>query len=496
MSKTILVTGSSGSVGKFLVEILLEKGYKVVGIDKQNNDIKSENFKFIQGDITDQETISNAMKNVNAVINTAAIVNISLSFEELRAINFDAVKLLYNEAKNNDVEYFIHFSTGSVYKASSESHNENSEVDLINPYIQTKYFSEEFLRSQNNNKPIVNIIRPALIYGPRIKVLAGIMATFPVLIKKFINFIPKIKGGVKSNWVYAEDVARACVFLLENPQANNEVFNVANDDILSLGDMFSIACETYGINLMKFEIPISTKELVKIISPFQNTALKTINSITSTVWNNISNKYKISSPINTNLDPEFLDFAKHDTIFDNTKIKSLGFKLKYPKFIDGWKHAISWYENNNWIPDHKIRNEYLKYGLSFYENMYGKYIENNQEKKFNFSCHVSIPSIEKFIIDSTSFITGNVDMDNLSNNKLEGKLIIDLLKKKKLIYDFNFGDNYRFYGMKNISYINFIHSITHLEGIIYKDGNFFAEAKLIFDLKELKLFIESFKLLN
>jgi len=132
MSKSVLVTGSSGSVGKFLVEILLEKGYKVVGIDKQISDIVSENFKFIQGDITNQEVISDAIKNINAVINTAAVVDISAPFEKLRAINFDAVKLIYNQAKINNVEYFIHFSTGSVYKPSSKPHNEKSEVALVN----------------------------------------------------------------------------------------------------------------------------------------------------------------------------------------------------------------------------------------------------------------------------------------------------------------------------------------------------------------------------
>ncbi|GIW22969.1 MAG: hypothetical protein KatS3mg068_1976 [Candidatus Sericytochromatia bacterium] len=495
MFKNVLVTGCSGSVGKFLVELLLEKGYNVVGIDKQNNDINSQNFKFIQGDITNKETVSNAMKGINAIVNTAAIVNISASFQELRAINFDAVKILYNEAKKNNVDYFIHFSTGSVYKASSEPHNENSEVELVNPYIQTKYMSEEFLRSQNEDKPIVNIIRPALIYGPRIRVLAAIMVTYPVLIKSFINFFPKIKGGAKSNWVYSEDVARACLFLLENPQPNNEIFNVANDDVLSIGEMLSIACQTYGIKLINFEIPISTKKFVKIISPFRNIVLKTINNITGSFWNKVINKYNISSPINTNLDVEFLDFAEHDTIFDNTKIKSLGFELKYPKFIDGWKQAINWYEDNKWIPNHKDVNEFLKYGISFYEKMYGRYVtDNNEEKKFNFSCSVKIPSIKDFFNDLTSYIKGKVEIDNTIYDNLEGKLIIDLLKKKKLIYDFNFGDNYRFYGTKNINYLNFVYSITHLEGIIYKNDNFLAKANLVFDLKELKSFLESFKI--
>jgi hypothetical protein len=259
--------------------------------------------------------------------------------------------------------------------------------------------------------------------------------------------------------------------------------------------MLSIAFETYGIKLMNFEIPIFTKELIELIIPFQNITLKTVNFITSNIWNKINNKYKISSPININLDNEFLDFAKYDTIFDNTKIKSLGFKLKYPKFADGWKETIDWYEKNNWIPYHTKNNNYLKGSISFYENMYGKYIKDSQEKKFNFSCNVLIPSIEEFSTDFTSFIEGHVDTDieDISDNRLKGKLIIDLIKRKKLIYDFNFSDNYRFYGIKNINYMNFIYSITHLEGIIYKNGNFFAEAKLIFDLKELKSFIESFK---
>ena len=45
MSKTILITGSSGQIGSSIVKLFLDLGSKVYGFDKTKNTIKHNNYR-------------------------------------------------------------------------------------------------------------------------------------------------------------------------------------------------------------------------------------------------------------------------------------------------------------------------------------------------------------------------------------------------------------------------------------------------------------------
>lgn len=503
ISKNVLVTGGSGSVGEFVVGLLLEKGYNVTAVDRQAPKYsfsENKNLRVVIGDITHTNLIKEVMQGINAVINTAAIVDITAPYQAIKGINLDAVKILYNEAKTAGVDFFLHFSTGSVYKQSTKTHNEESPVELLNAYIQTKYISEEFLLAKTDEKPVINIIRPALIYGPRIKVLAATMAMLPPIIKQITPVLPKISGGVRSNWVHAEDVARAVVFLFENPQKHGEIFNVADDEPFTIGEMFSIACKCYGIKLVG-NLPVSTKRLVEFITPVKEYVLNFTNNFLKSEWKKIcSKKFNLKSPLTPEFSSEALDFARQDTIFDNSKLKKLGFNYKYPSFLLGWPTAVEWYINNGWIPPNGTKKN-QNFEINFSENMYGNYsLPEKGEKlgQFNFSCNVRIPSLESFLYDYTTFIDGEVTMENITDStEIKGTLIIDPLIGKKLVYNFEFtgsdGQKYSFSGKKNVNFVNFLHSMTNLNGFIFKNDTLFAKANLRYNLQELPILISSMK---
>lgn len=62
INKTVLITGSSGYIGKALCIKFLELDYKVFGFDlKKSSDIDNKNFFFIKVDLTDEEMIINSL---------------------------------------------------------------------------------------------------------------------------------------------------------------------------------------------------------------------------------------------------------------------------------------------------------------------------------------------------------------------------------------------------------------------------------------------------
>ncbi len=74
-AKRALITGVTGQDGSYLSELLLEKGYKVYGLVRRtsqptlgrsliNHLLDNENFELINGDITDQASLDNAILEV------------------------------------------------------------------------------------------------------------------------------------------------------------------------------------------------------------------------------------------------------------------------------------------------------------------------------------------------------------------------------------------------------------------------------------------------
>ena len=80
MIRSILVTGAAGFIGSHLTELLIQKGYKVIGLDNlsygvlQNLSIilGHSQFEFIQGDVRNFELMLELGKRVDAIIHLAA----------------------------------------------------------------------------------------------------------------------------------------------------------------------------------------------------------------------------------------------------------------------------------------------------------------------------------------------------------------------------------------------------------------------------------------
>ena len=80
MMGNILVTGAAGFIGSHLSELLIEKGYKVIGLDNLSYGILQNlssilghsQFEFIQGDVRDMELLLGLGRRVDVIVHLAA----------------------------------------------------------------------------------------------------------------------------------------------------------------------------------------------------------------------------------------------------------------------------------------------------------------------------------------------------------------------------------------------------------------------------------------
>jgi nucleoside-diphosphate-sugar epimerase len=171
---TILLTGNRGYIGSVLGNMLIERGYEVVGYDTQyyvecdlaqTKRPKRQIVKDIR-DVTKQDLL-----HIDAVIHLAALSNDPLG--ELtpgltEEINFRATINLARLAKEAGVKRFIYSSSQSMYGVADTSH-ELAEDEAgpygVTAYARTKWDAEVGLKKMNDEHFAVVCMRPSTVFG-------------------------------------------------------------------------------------------------------------------------------------------------------------------------------------------------------------------------------------------------------------------------------------------------------------------------------------------
>jgi nucleoside-diphosphate-sugar epimerase len=249
----ILVIGGAGYIGSILTRLLVERGYNVRVLDwlffgdNSLADLKeAPNFDLMIGDFRHPEPVSRAMKGMDTVIHLGGLVGdpaCKIDEQLSDEINLIATKNIAEIAKGNGVRRFIFASSCSVYGASDEILNEQSDLNPLSIYARTKIDAEKFLLPMQGPDFAPVILRFATIFGlsprPRLDLIINQMTANALFTGKFT-----VGGG--DQWrpmIHVEDVARGVLAALEAPEAavKGEIFNVGDDSqnytIAQMGEM-------------------------------------------------------------------------------------------------------------------------------------------------------------------------------------------------------------------------------------------------------------------
>ena len=255
----VLVTGAAGFIGSHLCEGLLKKGYKVNALvrynSKQNKgwleNISNKNLEVIFGDVTDFDSVRNAIKNCDYVFNLAASISVPYSFQNpqtfidtniLGALNIFRASTL-NKKK---IKKIIQISSSEVYGNNLiKDKNILTEETITvseSPYAATKIASDNLAISMQKatGLPIV-IARPFNTFGPR----QSLRAVIPTLITQFISLKNKndnVKIGnlnTSRDFVYVADTVAGLISLLKKSCKPGEVYNICTGKSFSIKKIIS-----------------------------------------------------------------------------------------------------------------------------------------------------------------------------------------------------------------------------------------------------------------
>jgi nucleoside-diphosphate-sugar epimerase len=230
----VLITGGAGYLGSVITETLLDNGYYVTCLDKLIfNQVSllpytsNTNFKFVYGDVRNEELLERLCNEVDVIIPLAAIVGFPACDAEPQLANEVNFKQIFNivkftKGKNKKILY-PNTNSGYGIGVGQTECTEESPLNPISIYGNTKCGAENFLRS--NTDAIV--FRLATVFGVSPRMRTDLLVndfTYKAITDKYIVVFEKT---FKRNFIHIKDVASAFLFMINNyDKYKYEVFNV------------------------------------------------------------------------------------------------------------------------------------------------------------------------------------------------------------------------------------------------------------------------------
>ncbi len=256
--KKVLVTGGAGFIGSNLVESLLKSGNKVVCLDnfstgKRENLKAFENnpdFTLIEGDIRDLNTCQQAVKDQDIVFHEAALGSVPRSIKDpvtSTDVNIGGfVKMLF-ASKEAGVKRFVYAASSSTYGDHPDLPKVEDKIGApLSPYAITKYVDELYAGNFSKTYGIEVIgLRYFNVFGRRQDPDGAYAAVIPKFVTQLMKHERPVingDGSVSRDFTYVDNVIQAnhLAALAENPDAINQVYNVAYGERTTLNQLYSI----------------------------------------------------------------------------------------------------------------------------------------------------------------------------------------------------------------------------------------------------------------
>ncbi|HJN72892.1 MAG TPA: NAD(P)-dependent oxidoreductase [Myxococcota bacterium] len=346
----ILITGAGGFLGTTLTRVFVEAGHRVRAADLVPPSTQGA-AEAVELDVTRPETVRTAMEGVVVVVHAAGIFDLSCSEQALRAVNVEGAATVARCAAEEGVERFVMVSSTSVYGRGTAQVPEGGDKRPAHAYDRSKWEGEEATREICETAGLSwAAIRPTLIYGPGGRYgFAPALAMFALRSHLGRQALPFAAGGPVGHHVHVEDVACAALFLVENP-AGTGAFNVADDNPIQTGELMRLICGAVGVRVLDWGLPWFVASLFGLIKPMARWYLDRLNPKLVGVWGKIVRELDLVPALSPRLDVDWIDYIIQDHSYDNSRLKALGFRYRYPDLGAAFGPTVDWYRQMRWLP--------------------------------------------------------------------------------------------------------------------------------------------------
>ncbi len=296
----VLITGGAGYIGSILTEKLLENGYNVTVLDSLiYNQLSllgfchNKQFKFVHGDVRNENLLKELVDNTDIIIPLAAIVGMPAckSYPQVAIdVNYKhIVNVLKFAGKNKKI---ILPNTNSQYGSSTEIITEESPFKPLSLYAETKCDAEKALLDNQNGIAL----RLATVFGLSYRMRMDLLVNDLTYKAITDGYLVLFESHFIRNYIHIRDIANTFLFMIENYEKCN-------------GNAYNVGLSSANCN--KLQLTEKIKEYIPELVIVQNEFKK--------------------------------DFDQRNYIVSNKKLESLGWSPKY-SLDDGIQELLQGYK--------------------------------------------------------------------------------------------------------------------------------------------------------
>ncbi len=271
--KNIMVTGIAGMIGSHLLDELLKKDYRVIGIDNLSygaldnirHNLSNPNFSFYRVDISDIQTLKILAKDIDYIVHLAAVKKISEHEPGIPTlmVNGKGTENVLEVAKMWGCKVLF-ASTSDVYGMSNDLPLREDGDLLLGPsmikrwsYAVSKLYGEQmsFAYYKDYGVP-VTIIRYFGGFSSRSN-FSWSGGHVPIFIQSILNNEEVLihgDGSQTRSMGFVSDLVHGTMLAIENENAIGEIINIGNDEELSVLECAKLIHEIANTgNLLKIK---------------------------------------------------------------------------------------------------------------------------------------------------------------------------------------------------------------------------------------------------
>jgi nucleoside-diphosphate-sugar epimerase len=214
-----------------------------------------EGVEIFLGALEQSELPAAVVEGAHLVIHLAARAQPdSREITEMRRVNVEGTRKLYSAAIAAGCKIFLHISSAGIYgpARTPDLRREQDVCGPVTPYQITKWEAEQALNQIDPLHTVLNIIRPAGIYGP------GSYLEIPTYRKILVqDWSVEPAGDVIVHPTHVRDVVEAVMALIEHAAPHGTVFNIGGERALRVNDLHALVAEILGVRRKRITLPTS-----------------------------------------------------------------------------------------------------------------------------------------------------------------------------------------------------------------------------------------------
>lgn len=262
----VLITGVAGFIGSHIAETLIDKGFKVYGIDNLHtgnlDNIKELEIKFFEGRA---KKILEINEKVDVIFHNGIYSSSPMYKQNPYLVNEvieDIIAILEYAKKNNSK--IILASTSSLYNENNIPWKEDMKIKVTDFYTEARYTCERLCELYAKLFKIKNIsLRYFSVFGER----EEYKGKYANVITQMIWHALKQKefeifgdGNQSRDLIYVKDVVEANLKALEFEDFDKipfEIFNIGSGKNYSFNEMVNIIRKKLDLRIRYVNNPIS-----------------------------------------------------------------------------------------------------------------------------------------------------------------------------------------------------------------------------------------------